>query len=430
MSLNSKMGGFWDFIESRIHELWHYNTTFGSLWFNVIAVNINVLQLVITAAILGFWHSYVTIEHIWWPAFECVRIFILTICRVNCMLKNAQDFRINARATAQLRRIIMFCNLVGAASLSIGAPIYLFLLPNNDDLMYLSFLISFIVIILARIGLTFPMFVAIIFGTSFYSVIDGNYERIDDMPDNQAQQRDPLLEHSDDHPQISLSTPHRGRSRFAILAQFEQQQLQRAIEASRYESIRNQREAQDKEYEKALAEQRLLESVGNPNLTEIKQNTSMSSLSSPSDELTDESDELSREEILKQEKEEAMREIINDLPRLKNEPSKTEDTVSIRVRLPNGKRLSRRFDRTDNIGSIKTWVNHELVQNDNAELINDFELVSTMPRTIYMNDNETMQNLRFWRQNAKRECHSPLLYVEDITPNQYKTDDSSVEDID
>ena len=91
----------------------------------------------------------------------------------------------------------------------------------------------------------------------------------------------------------------------------------------------------------------------------------------------------------------------------------SKETVSVRIRLPNGKQCLRKFTHKNNIGDIKNWVNHELVNNENAELINEFELVSTMPRTVYKNNTQTMKQLGFWRENAKRECRTPLLYVEE-----------------
>ena len=106
------MGGFSECLETRVRQLWHYNTTFGSLGFNIAAIQINVLQLIVTAVLLGIWHSKATIEYIWWPAFECVRIFVLTMCRADVLLKDISDIRSNSRASSQTRRIIMLCNLI------------------------------------------------------------------------------------------------------------------------------------------------------------------------------------------------------------------------------------------------------------------------------------------------------------------------------
>lgn len=180
------MGGFGEWFEGRVKELWHYNTTFGSLGFNILAIQLNVLQLIITAVLLGIWHSYVTIEYIWWPAFECARIFVLTLCRADVLLKDVSEIRNNPRASSQTRRIIMLCNLIGAASIIIGAPVFLLLLSQTNDAMYWTFVITFVVLTVVRICLTIPMFSALIYGTSMYRIIDGNnYERIGDPTDRQ-----------------------------------------------------------------------------------------------------------------------------------------------------------------------------------------------------------------------------------------------------
>ena len=89
----------------------------------------------------------------------------------------------------------------------------------------------------------------------------------------------------------------------------------------------------------------------------------------------------------------------------------SKETVSVRIRLP--KQCLLKFTHKNNIGDIKNWVNHELVNHENAELINEFELVSTMPRKVYKNNTQTMKQIGFWRESAKRECRTPLLYVKE-----------------
>jgi len=103
------------------------------------------------------------------------------------------------------------------------------------------------------------------------------------------------------------------------------------------------------------------------------------------------------------------------LRELPEEPTRSNNTVATRIRLPNGVQCSRLFDCKATIEDIKLWINHTLIDNDLTNLINNFQLVSAMPRTIYKDDTITLEKLGFWQPNAKNECRTPILYIEECT---------------
>jgi len=101
------------------------------------------------------------------------------------------------------------------------------------------------------------------------------------------------------------------------------------------------------------------------------------------------------------------------LDQLPIEPPNGNTTVRARIRLPNGARCTRLFANKDKLSDIKCWINHELVNNGLAHVVSRFRLISTHPRTIYDENDQTLEQLGFWRPNAIRQLETPMLYVEE-----------------
>merc|ERR1719273_278084 len=103
---------------------------------------------------------------------------------------------------------------------------------------------------------------------------------------------------------------------------------------------------------------------------------------------------------------------------LKNQRNRM--SVSLRVRLPNGERLQRRFHHSSNMEEVTLWTQHECREHGQSYLIRHSQIISTMPRTVYDDMSATMQSLKFWRPRKggksllKRKMVSPWLYVEEI----------------
>ena len=209
--------------------------------------------------------------------------------------------------------------------------------------------------------------------------------------------------------------------------------MELAIEQSRREAFRNQRKEQDDEYERALREaqqqeqqQQQLPSQPQPNIQEQnllfpeENNNISSNLVSSANESGLLSEDIGDGIGIEDDNDNDIYNIDNqiELDPLPSEVSlddvEESECVSIRVRLPNGIRIERRFIKTSNIGSIILWVQHECVKHKQTHLINHSQLISTHPHTVYNDDNKTLQELGFWRPNAKRKIVSPLLYVEEL----------------
>ncbi|ETO32200.1 hypothetical protein RFI_04920, partial [Reticulomyxa filosa] len=94
----------------------------------------------------------------------------------------------------------------------------------------------------------------------------------------------------------------------------------------------------------------------------------------------------------------------------------TKTTLRARIRLPNGIRCTRLFSNSSTLSEMKLWVNHELIDNNLAHVVNRFRLGSTYPRTVYDENDKTMEQLGFWRPNTSRTLETPMLYVEEFPP--------------
>eukprot|EP01084_Bolivina_argentea_P083480 151132_1 len=66
----------------------------------------------------------------------------------------------------------------------------------------------------------------------------------------------------------------------------------------------------------------------------------------------------------------------NDLDALPLEAEENNECVYIRAMLSNGVRIERRFHYKSNIGNVILWVQHELINNHQFGLINNFKLIS------------------------------------------------------
>ncbi|ETO17660.1 hypothetical protein RFI_19661 [Reticulomyxa filosa] len=173
----------------KVRELWDHNTTFANLWFNVLSS-------------FCYYHEHITAQYLWWPILESIRLFLLTLARVDVILKEPQylasvasndsnssntneaDNRNNeARGEGeQTRRLIVACNVSGVVNLGIGLPLFLLMLNRDkQNPLYTTSLTIFPLFLLLRIILSVPMIVAVIWKTPFYRSYNGNnYERIID----------------------------------------------------------------------------------------------------------------------------------------------------------------------------------------------------------------------------------------------------------
>ena len=186
------MGG----LEEHVRQLNNYNTIFGSLWFNILCCSINIIEIIISCIILGYYHNIITIDYIWWPIIEMSRLFVLSMLRFDVMLKSVENFNENRRGFRYTKRSIIICNLIGFFVILIGAPIYFALLsvPSNstDSLKncYTIFMCIYPSFIIIRILLTLPMYCILITGTNPIYAINQGYQRIDDLATAQQRRRE------------------------------------------------------------------------------------------------------------------------------------------------------------------------------------------------------------------------------------------------
>lgn len=194
----------------------------------------------------------------------------------------------------------------------------------------------------------------------------------------------------------------------------ERRQMELAIDNSRRDAFRQDRKTQDQEYERALKEAEAAEAANRGILEEECSNVMASNMNN---ELIPSSEQSASPPVHDLENEEEDVEL-EDLP---PEAEDNNECVVMRVRLPNGERLQRRFHYTSNMADVTLWTQHECRRHGQSYLIGHSQLISTMPRTVYGDMRANMKDLRFWRPNkggksgfsSRRKVVSPWLYVEE-----------------
>ena len=210
----------------------------------------------------------------------------------------------------------------------------------------------------------------------------------------------------------------RQRRREWRLMELERRQMELAIDNSRRDAFRLDRRVQDEEYERALKE---AEEEAQRQQRQEQERMAMASSHSPSaaQEESPHSEQSDLADGIGMASDDAENEAYRmaeqpSLEPLPSEPMDSKECVYIRVRLPNGERIERRFHYSATVGDIVLWTSHECVKHNQAHLVGHSQLISTMPHTEYDDMDADMKALHFWRPNAKRKLVSPLLYVEEL----------------
>ena len=191
------MGG----LQEHIRQLNNYNTIFGSFWFNILCVACNLGEIITSVVLLGFFHNVLSVDYMWWPSIEMLRLFVLTILRFDVMLKGVDNYSDNRNGFKYTKRMIVLCNLIGFFFIVVGGPIYLALLstPANSlyarATVYTLFMSIYPSFMLLRALLTIPMFCTLITGSNPMWQLNQGYQRIDDAV-NTRQRRTDRRQHS------------------------------------------------------------------------------------------------------------------------------------------------------------------------------------------------------------------------------------------
>ena len=176
------MGGF----EEHLRTLNTYNTIFGTFWYNILCVSCNLVEIIATVVLMGYFHSIITIDYIWWPAIEMVRLFLLSMLRFDVMLKGVENYSDNRNGFKYTKRMILILNLIGFFYILIAGPVYLALLSTASNstgtmaLIYTLFMSIYPSFMMVRFLLSLPIFCTLITGTNPIYAINQGYQRIDD----------------------------------------------------------------------------------------------------------------------------------------------------------------------------------------------------------------------------------------------------------
>eukprot|EP01084_Bolivina_argentea_P125934 223056_1 len=417
------MGGF----DEHIRQFNNYNTIFGTFWFNILCVSCNLIEIITTVVLLGYYHSVITIDYVWWPLIEMIRLFTLTILRFDVMLKGVENYNDNRTGFKYTKRMIILCNLIGFFVILIGAPLYLSLLstPTNSlyskSTIYTIFMSIYPSFILIRICLTLPMYCTLLIGTNPIFSINNGYQRIDDGIATHHRRRTRRrrsqgdgYEDEEERESHEERVQRQMRRQWRIM-QLEQRQMELAIEQSRRDAFKNTIKEEDKEYERALQEHK----EENTMLSQPITSNSEHDIVSPMDMTPLQSDDISdniNNINYNDENDNKAYDMSNaiELDELTQEVEENNECVYIRIRLPNGWRAQRRFHYTNMVKDVILWTQHECKKHNQIHLINHSQLISTHPHTVYNHLNKNLKDLKWWKDNGKGKCVSPTLYVEEL----------------
>eukprot|EP00485_Elphidium_margaritaceum_P004124 CAMPEP_0202691072 /NCGR_PEP_ID=MMETSP1385-20130828/5886_1 /ASSEMBLY_ACC=CAM_ASM_000861 /TAXON_ID=933848 /ORGANISM="Elphidium margaritaceum" /LENGTH=437 /DNA_ID=CAMNT_0049346417 /DNA_START=70 /DNA_END=1383 /DNA_ORIENTATION=+ len=436
------MGG----LEEHIRQLNNYNTVFGTFWFNVVCISASLAQIITSVVLLGYYHSVISLDYIWWPSIEVVRLCVLTMLRFDVILKGSEDYDENRNGFKYTKRMIMLCNLIGFFFILVGAPIFLSLLSTESNSLYsraqcyTAFITAFPLFIAFRILLTIPMYCTLLLGVNPIWELHSGYQRIDDAMANHYRRQQRSQYHRsaadyepngyDDEPETHEERAQRQMRRHLRLVQLEQRQMQLAMEESRRDAFRNTRKEQDQEYERALKEAHDQETL-RQSAQSLQSLQSQSWTEPPVDILSEEpplretadmqattttamADMVSSDAYDESDKNDAvMGTVGEELEALPPESEESSECVSIRIRLPNGIRIQRRFHFSATVKDVMLWTHHECMKHQLRHLVHHCQLISDWPRTVYNDDTLSLRELKFWRPNAKRKIVSPLLYLQE-----------------
>jgi len=397
-----------------------YNTIFGTFWFNILCVSCNLIEIITTVVLLGFFHSIITIDYIWWPAIEMARLFLLSLLRFDVMLKGVENYSDNRNGFKYTKRMILILNLIGFFFILIAGPVYLALLSTASNslgskaLIYTLFMSIYPSFMLVRFLLSLPMFCTLITGTNPLYELNQGYQRIDDAVSNQHERLTRRRRQADGYDEEELTHDERVQRQIRRewrLMEMERRQMELAIDNSRRDAFRQDRKSQDQEYERALKEAEAAEAADIAGaLLEEEECSNVVATNMANNELIPSSEQSASPPRAGAETEDDIS--LADLP---PEAEDNSECVVVRVRLPNGERLERRFHFTSTVGDVTLWTQHQCLLHQQSYLIGNSQLISTMPRTVYDDMGQNMKMLNFWRPNSKRKIVSPWLYVEEST---------------
>ncbi|ETO26981.1 hypothetical protein RFI_10149 [Reticulomyxa filosa] len=199
-------------IMDYLSTVWDYRTTVGTFRFNALSTFCNMFEIITMCVLLGpdlcgsYHRKEASSGYLWWPILESMRLFLLTIIRLNVMLKESSEHLsasllreeeeenneeeeeeeeereavaattatvingTNARRESVIEREgieirctyqwIVSSNIAGIVNLGMGLPVFLMLLPPSSDKhnsLYILVIILFPLFLLLRIALTIPM---------------------------------------------------------------------------------------------------------------------------------------------------------------------------------------------------------------------------------------------------------------------------------
>jgi len=277
--------------------------------------------------------------------------------------------------------------------------------------------------ILIRICLSLPMYCTLCFGMNPIYRSNHNYQRIDSnistqhhrrMQQQQQQSQSQQYQGSNEYEETQEDRVQRQIRRQWRLMEMERRQMELAIAQSRRDAFQSTRKQQDEEYQRALKEAEeadmsmAMAMTMNEEKDEIVHNSTLSQEETNSDEIKtngldnyDHASDTQIEEDIK-------------LETLPIECVDDDECVYVRIRLPNGIRSERRFHFSSTVKDVVLWCKHLFVEHGQTHLMNNFQIISTMPHTVYDDMEKNMKDLKFWYPHSKRKLVSPLLYVDEL----------------
>jgi len=398
-----------------LKQIWTSDVLFGTTVINSWILVLGICQILVTVSFCGF-SSEPSVSLFWWPLCDAFRVLVIGCIRMDHLLR--EQLAGQEPCLRRLRRGLAILNAVGLI-LAFGSSSYKPMQKGEPLLFFSLTLAALVVHIIATIPAALELLQCQQVVEHQTSIIDEDQVRVPLLgpgetglrysgqaqvaPQNQQRQFSASdnayavkLTHKESifhFPQTIETTPSNYERTLPLSADSQDQlSKQRCILSDIKGAVEPNvplidprtaiRQQQDFEYDLMIADHH----------RKVEEKEHSSSFLEPA-EVSD----------------------LSPLPQLSPEPSPTHRcAVEIRVKMPDGTELARRFDRGATLTNILDWTRSRM-RELNIKYEQGYRLCERFPRKVYRSNEYglTLEELKFWRQRRQKTTQrGPLLFLE------------------
>jgi len=359
-----------------IEKLKTSDILFGSVYTNTVLLIVNLLQVFGSIVLISVFDKPFDIKVAWFFIVDGFRVLMAAVIRIESLLKEDENQRLF------IRKALLVSNIMGLL-LSFCVFIFIFTIISKDNFW---FELVAGALVLVHFGATVPALTVLFKEPAETDPLLSQFQRLSE--------EEPVM--SENGPSTGYNPPPDVFS-VDLDAHMEQQHLIYSMIQEQNQRNLESRSIvanQDLDFEQLEAEARMSQQLDN--------------FAPLDDNSIQPTDDAGPAEVVADTKQ------ITEPPKPAEEPEKSDTTVLLRLRLPDGKTLKRRFLKDENISNVHSYVDYELFQAGIS--VDKYQLVVTVPppRTQYTDLSQSLEAAGLYHK-SNRECVSPMIYVEDLS---------------